>query len=514
MTKKTRTQKAFYNSVSPLILFTMKLIMQFVNRTLFIKYLGIYYLGLNGVFSNVLGMLSLAELGFGISIIYALYKPIAENKKEKVLAYMNLYSKAYKFIAIIIFLIGIVVYPFLPTILQTTSLNFEETCIYFLFLINSIVGYLLFSYKRGLLIANQENYIVSWLEFVLYFLITICQWLVMIFTQNYIFVLILTICYSISSNLLIAFVANKRYSLVNIVPDALTQEEKNSLKKNVLGNILGKISGFVVFSTDNILISTFISVTTVGLYSNYTIITTSFATLINQIMVSQTASVGNLIHTSSSDKVYEVFKRYHFINFAISYIVSILIFVLINPFITIWLGDEYLFKQEVVAILSIYFFMHNYRNAGFIVRDAYGLYWESRYKPIAEAVSNLVFSLLFLVVFKWGISGILLGTICSNLLTNTWYEPYIIFKYGLKMTIKEYIWINIQQWAVYFSTLLGLYFLAPQKWFDPSLLGWLQLAVVLGSSLIVVLLIVFHKDATFRWWLNFVKQAFIKIRRK
>ncbi|MBS4462459.1 MULTISPECIES: transporter [unclassified Facklamia] len=514
MTTKTRTQNALYNSASSLVLFPLKLLVQFVNRSLFIKLLGIYYLGLNGIFSNILGMLSVAELGLGASIVFALYKPIAENNNGKIIAYMNLYSKAYRFIALIIFGLGLIVSHFLPVILQVSQLSFEETVIYILFLINSVIGYLLFSYKRSLLNAHQENYIVLWLDFGLYVVTTICQWVIMWWTHQYILVLILTICSTILSNLLVAFVTNKRHPLKDIVPELITQEEKALLKKNVLGNIIGNIATVIVFSTDNILISSFISVTTVGIYSNYTLITNAFNLLLSQIMVSQSASVGNLVHTTNSAKVYEVYKRYQFVNFISSYLVSLLIFILINPFIVLWIGQDYLLSTQIVLLLSIYIFLQTYRYSGFILYNAYGLYWESRHKPIVEAVLNLVISLLFLVVFKWGISGILLGTICSNVLTNSWFEPYIIFKYGLKRSMKEYIWINILQWIVYFVTLFGLYFLAPQKWFASNLMGWIQMAIVIGSSLVLLLLIVFRKDVALKWWIDFVRKRFEKIFRK
>ncbi|MER0122282.1 lipopolysaccharide biosynthesis protein [Streptococcus sp. ZJ93] len=509
---KMRLQNAIYNSASALILFVLKLVMQFVNRTLFIKFLGIYYLGLNGVFSNILGMLALAELGLGTSIVYALYKPIAENKKEKIVAYMNLYKKVYKFIAIVILLLGLAVYPFLPSVLQVSSLSFEENTIYFLFLMNSIMGYLLFSYKRSLFIARQENYIVSWLDFSLYTVLSICQWLVMIFFRSYVLVLVLTICATVISNLLIAFLANKRYPLKNVKADVLTKSEKKSLKKNVLGNLVGNIAGFVVFSTDNILISSFISVTTVGLYSNYVIITNAFTKLISQIMESQTASVGNLIQTSSSDKVYEVFKRYQFANFVISYMVSVLIFLLMNPFINLWLGSDFLFSQRIVLILSIYFFIQAYRYSGFILYGGYGLYWESRYKPVAEAILNLLLSLLYLLYFKMGIEGILLGTICSTLLTNTWFEPYVIFKYGLKMSIKEYALLNFKHWAVFFITIFLLYSLLPQGLNLDNLLSWILHAVSFAIVFSLLILFIFCKDKALKWWLNFVSKRLVKKR--
>ncbi len=493
-------------------LFPLGFLLQFINRNLFIHFLGIYYLGLNGVFSSILGVLSLAELGVGASIIFALYKPVAKQDHSKIAAYMQLYQKIYRFIALVIFALGLVILPFLKTILQVESLSQEVIAIYLLFLANSVIGYLLFAYKRSLLIVHQETYIISGIEFIILLFTMIIQWGMMALTHHYILILCITILSKILSNVVIAYIVTKRYPMKDVVATPLTQEEKQSLKKNVLGNLAANISFVIVFSTDNILMSSFISVAAVGLYSNYTMITKAFDSLLSQLMSSQNASVGNLIHTSSSEKIYDVFKRYNFLNFALSFIGSLLIFVLINPFITLWIGKDYLLSSQIVLLLSMYVFMQTYRYSGFIFYSAYGLYWESRYKPIVEAVLNLVFSLLFLVVFKWGVSGILVGTICSTLLTNTWFEPYIIFKYGLKRTMKEYIWINIQQWLVYFVTLFGLYFMAPQRWFASSFLGWFQLAIVAGSSLTVLLLVVFHKNKTLRWWVDFVRTRLIKKR--
>jgi len=502
---KNRTQHAWYNSSSTLILFFLKLILQFINRNLFISFLGVYYLGLSGVFNNILGILSLAELGIGTSIVFSLYKPVAKNKKGKILAYMNLYSKVYKIIAIIIFILGILVYPFLTFILRVSQIGFKESVIYFLFLFNSVIGYLLFSYKRSLLIAFQENYIISWLEFIVYFIVTIFQWITMWATHNYILVLIITICSTISSNLLVALVANNRHSLKKVTPEKLTDEELKLLRKNVMGNIFGNIAGAIVFGTDNILISSFINVETVGLYSNYTMITNAFMNLISQMMGSQMASVGNLIHTSNADRVYEVFKRYQFINFVISYMISMMIFILINPFITIWLGEKYLFTTKVVTLLSVYLFIQNYRNAGLIMYGAYGLYWESRYKAIMEAILNLFLSLLFLLCFEWGIEGILLGTIFSTFLTNTWAEPYIIFKYGLKRSIREYIRLNIQQWSCFFITLACLYLVLPKQLSSAIFLVWMLIAILSVPCLFTIVILFFCKNDTLRWWLKFIK---------
>ncbi|MEW4354200.1 transporter [Streptococcus pneumoniae] len=508
---KTRTQQAWYNSVSTIGIFSLRFIFQFINRMIFLRFLGVYYLGLNGIFTSILGMLSLAELGIGTSIIYALYKPIAENRQGKIAAYMQLYRKIYRLIAFVIFLLGLLVLPFLPTILQETGLTGELISIYLLFLLNSVIGYLLFSYKRSLLVAYQENYVISWIDFGIFILSSIAQWLVLWGTQNYLLVLVMIVLATIVSNLFVAQVVDKRHPLGNAKIEGLTSAEKSSLKKNVIGNLAGNIAGVIVFSTDNILMSSFISVTAVGLYSNYTIITKNLDSLLLQLMSSQNASVGNLVHSADSDKVYQIFKRYNFLNFVLAFLLSLLVNALIQPFLRIWLGEEYLLSSWTVMLLSIYMFIQMYRYAGFIFYNAYGLYWESRYKPIAEAILNLVFSLLFLIVFKWGIEGILLGTICSTLLTNTWFEPYIIFKYGLKRSIREYLWINIKQWGLFLVSLTVIFGLKDSLLMSSTFWSWFALAALLTIALLFLLIATFFKTPEFRWWWKFLTAKIVSI---
>ncbi|MGT2799459.1 lipopolysaccharide biosynthesis protein [Streptococcus marmotae] len=511
---KTRTQQALHNSFSTISIFFLRLIFEFINRLLFLRFLGVYYLGLNGIFTSILGTLSLAELGIGTSITFALYKPIAESKTRKIVAYMRLYRAIYRVIAFIILLLGLAVLPFLPTILQESSLTTEVISIYLLFLMNSVMGYLLFSYKQSLLVAYRENYVISWMNFGIIIVSSLIQWIVLFTTQSYLLVRTLILLTTLVSNLLISYLVDKRHPLNDEEIEPLTPSEKSSLKKNVFGNLAGSIAGAVVFSTDNILMSTFISVATVGLYSNYTIITGSLNSFLSQLMGSQRSTVGNLVHTSDGEKVYQMFKRYNFLNFAIAFLFSLSIVILIQPFIMLWLGKEYLLSSRIVALLSVYTFVQMYRYAGFVFYNAYGLYWESRHKPIAEAVLNLTLSLLFLAVFKWGIEGILLGTICSTLLTNTWFEPYIIFKYGLKRPITEFVWTNVKQWGLFFGVLGLIHWLNTLLVLPYGLLPWLCAATLTVLALSSIIFLVYNKNEEFKWWWQLLTSRFAKLIRK
>ncbi len=505
---QNRFKNALYNSFSVFFSFLIKTVLQFIIRTFFISYIGVYYLGLDSVFMSVIGILSIAELGIGSSILFALYKVVAQKNSEKTVAYMQLYRKIYKIIAVAILMIGIAVLPFLPHLISI-NLNQEIMLSYFLILVNSCTGYLLFSYKRSLLIANQKTYIISIIELCIYIFTAIVQISGMIIFKSYLFYLATTLSATIITNIIIAYVTDKKYNLQNITADPLTKEEKDVLKKNVVGNFIGNLASVVVFSTDNLLVASLVNVTTVGLFSNYTLITSTFKRLMEQILLSQTASVGNLIHTENNKKIYTIFKKYTFLNFVISTTISALIFILINPFINIWLGEKFLLSKLFSLVLSTYLFVQAYRNVGFVFYSAYGLFWQSRYKPIIEAIANLVISYILAGPLQLGIIGIILGTIFSNILCNTWFEPYIIFKHGIKHSIREYYYTNIIHWMFFAGIMCFLYYI---NLFTPTnLIAWCIYAIICFVMILTIVIVAFFNTTECRW-LRLLIQSKIKNR--
>lgn len=412
------------------------IILSFVSRTVFINVLGANYLGINGLFNNILSMLSLAELGVGSAIIYSLYKPLAVKDESKIKALMGLYATAYRIIGCTVALLGIILVPFLDYLIKDNPNLPHLTVIYLMFLSNSVITYF-FAYKRSIIMADQKNYINTINQVRFNFIQNIIQIIILVLTQNYFLYLSVQIICSFSSNLLISKVADKMYPyLKNGKKEYLNNETKKSVFKNIGAMMSHKIGGVVVNSTDNILISKFVGVYWVGIYSNYIMIIIMINGVLNQAFTAVTASLGNLNAIESNEKSNDVFNTLFFVNFWIYGFCSISLFILFNPFINVWLGDKYIMDKSIVIMIVINFFVMGMRQTVIAYNNTLGLFWNDRFKPWFEAIINLVASIILLR--KFGIVGVFAGTFISTMTTSFWVEPYILYKHGFKKSLSIY----------------------------------------------------------------------------
>ena len=449
--KKSRTDYATLNTSIALAIQPFQAFIGFVSRTIFLNILGVTYLGLNNYLSSLVSMLSLAELGIGGAMTYALYGPLAREEHAKINAFMILFKKLYRVIGIGIFIIGSFLALFLPYIIKDYPINREVYIIYFLFVLNSASSYF-FSYKRTLLYVDQRNYVMTSIDFSLYVLRILLQIGVLIYTMNFVVYLLVGIFMNILGNLIMSMIVDRMYEYLfseEITP--INEEEKSKFVKNIKGNIVGGIGETIVFQTDSLLMGAYISLTAIGLYGNYIFVLGFLSLLVSTTINPVISSVGNLIHSSDTtllDKL-NFIKKFQFISFSIVYLLSMGFLIFINPFITIWLGNDFLFDIGVVILIVVNFFLTNYRRPALILISVYGLSYEQNYKTISEIILNIVFSLYYLVVLDLGVAGILLGTICSTVVTCIWYEPYSAFKYGMKSSSKEYFKTMIKHFTVF-----------------------------------------------------------------
>lgn len=338
--KKSRLEYSILNSSISMFIYILRLLIQFVARSFFIHYLGAEYLGLNGLFSNILSFLSLAELGIGTSIVFSLYKPLAENDEKHIVSLMRLYKKAYELIGIAIGIIGLIIIPLLPFIIKDSN-NIEMTNVYLyyiLFLTNSVVSYF-FTYKRSLIIADQKNYLVALNDFVFLFVLNVIQIICLYLFKNFTIFLVTQIIFTLIGNISISIITDRKYPfLKKVSPDKIEPELKQEIKKNVIGNMSSKLGGVIVMGTDNILISGFVGLTAVGIYSNYSLIIVSIQNLCKQITNSITASLGNFAVSGDSKRANQLYDNHLFVNHTLIYFFSTIMFNVINPFVSLWLG--------------------------------------------------------------------------------------------------------------------------------------------------------------------------------
>lgn len=412
-------------------------VLGFVCRMVFVRCLSADYLGVNGLFSNVLTMLSLAELGVGGAIVFALYKPLAENDEEKIASLMALYSKVYKIIGLFIGLFGLVLMPFLSFIIKEKP-NIDES-IYLLYainLFNTAISYF-FSYRSSLLIAAQRNYIVSGINYIVTIAQSMIQMIVLIVFRNYICYLLIQTVGTILYNIIVSAVAVKQFPYIRGKgAKELPSSEKRSLFSNVRDLMLYKISSLLVNSTDNILITYFGSLATTGVASNYTLLVSTLNSLLGQIFNGLTASVGNHNASESKDKQYNMFSFLNLMNFWLFGWAALGIYFCSTDIVKLCFGDEYVLDSSIAFVMALNFYTVGMMNAVWTYKHTMGLFHYGRFVQLFTGALNLIFSI---VLGKcWGLFGILFATFAARLCTNLWYDPCAVYKHGFGVPVHKY----------------------------------------------------------------------------
>lgn len=440
------------NAIFAMISNIVTILIGLVSQAVFLKTLGTEYLGVNGLFSNILSMLGIIELGIGSAIIYNLYRPIAEGNKEKIKSLMNFYKKSYRIIALVVSLIGLSIIPFLGSIVGEVSIKENIVYIYILCLIDVVASYLL-SYKRSILYASQKTYITNIIHIGYLFVMNLLQIIILLLTKNYILYLSIKIICRIVENIVITYIANKMYPYIkekNV--EEIDQNTKTDIITKVKGLIFHKIGSFIVLGTDNIIISKFLGVVTVGLYSNYNLIIQAVSNLFSQIFDSITASVGNLLVEDNVQKSYRIYKNMLMVNSWIFTFATAAIICLITPFIKIWIGEQYLLENSVLVVLMINFYIQGMRKTNLTFKGAAGIFHEDRFFPLIESVVNIIASIFFLHFF--GLAGVFLGTITSSLVFVLGSYPIYMYIPIFKRKYMEYIKDNFYYYIIAFVIVL------------------------------------------------------------
>ncbi len=511
----SRTGNTIKNTYVGIIAQVVTIILNFVNRTIFIKFLGVEYLGMGGLFSNVLSMLSLAELGIGVAMVYNLYKPLAENDEQSIKAYMNFYKLAYRIIAAIILVAGLALIPLLPVIIKDKpDVDYFELA-YVLFLLNTVASYL-FSYKRSIFSADQKERVNTINRTIFSIILCVAHLAVLVAFKSYIIYLIVTIAVTVLSNIRVSYLCDKKYPFLKRNKERLGKTEKRGLMKHVFAQMSHKFGGVVVNGTDNILTTSFVTggLALVGKYSNYTLFTGTLNTLINMVFNAVLPSVGNLNVNADREKLEKTYNKILFINASLMMIISCCLLVLADDFVTVWLGKEFVLSKYVVLIIVINFFVSGMRHATTVFINALGLYTKNKYKPWAEAAINLGASLI--LIQYMGFFGVLLGTTISTILTSFWVDPYVLYKHGFKKSV----WGYFLKYTLYTGVFVGM---CAAAYFGTSFIDvenifmWIVKAILVGIICCAVAFVLFFKTEEFKTLFNMVKsfaqRIFGKIKR-
>lgn len=485
---KSRTTNTIYNFISSVGGQLITILMQFIVRTVFINTLGKSYLGINGLFSNILSMLSLAELGVGTAILFKLYDPIANEDKHRITILMKFYKKIYTLIGIVIAIIGICLIPFLHFLIndyeRLGELGINVILIYLLYLFQSISSYLFWAYKSAIIKADQKEYFINLITYIFTILSGILQIIILCVFNNFELYVIVAVLNTILQNFAVSILANKKYSYINDkIDEKIETKEIKEIIKDCGALFLYKLNGVVLKATDNIIISMFLGLEMVGVYSNYYILYTTINTVFSKVFDSVTHSLGNLHTTHDYKNEYKVFKSTNIISVILGSTAGIGILCVADEFISAWIGKEWMIMQPFALLMGIELYTLSMRVVMSRYRNAMGLFQQSKYRPLAGMIINLIVSII--LVKYWGICGVLVGTIVADWTTMMWFDPIIIHKYGFKnnYSVKRYylknlkyivitVCIGIIDWLICSNVFVGL--------------GWLSVVIHAGICGITV----------------------------
>lgn len=512
MHNRSRTEYSVLNILTGVGGYILNTILGFACRMVFVRCLAADYLGVNGLFTNILTMLSLAELGVGSAIVYALYKPLAENDEEKIAALMRVYARAYRAIGCIIFLVGLALMPFLNLIIrEQPSISENIHLLYLINLVNTASTYF-FSYKSSLLIAAQRNYIVGGINYAIAILQSILQIVYLLTFRHYLGYLLIQTGGTFLFNFVVSRVAERQFPCISKRDvQILPEREKKALLANTRDLMIYKVSGLLVNSTDNVLITFFKGLAVTGIASNYTLLINTLNSLLGQVFNGLTASIGNHNASESNESKFRMFKFLNMLNFWIFGWGAIGILYCSSDLVHLCFGEEYVLAIEIPFVMALNFFTVGMMNAVWTYKHTMGLFRYGRSIQCITGILNVVFSVV--LGTYWGLFGILIATFFARLLTNLWYDPYAVFVYGFGKSPKSYI-----ERIVYYILVLGIDAILCRLSFvlvHGSLLAQALIKVLLCSLITnAVFAVAFCRTPEFQMMKHYASRIWLKVRKR
>ena len=441
------------NSAAAFVGQIVTIVLGVVLRWFFVHYLGQDYLGVNSVMESMVTILSMTDLGIGTSVTFALYKPIADGDEKRVGALMAFYRKVYMVIGFGTALLGPFLLPFMRFFTREATDVPHMTGIYLLFLANTALSYF-FAYKRTLLSAYEENYVNSITEDTVAVFKYLLQGMFLFFARSYIGYLSVSLAATLVTNLIISHSCDRKHPFVKKYHHAsLYPEDKAQLKTSIVSMLYQNIGAKLVTGTDNLMIS-YAKLTLMGIYSNYAMVVSIAARIVYNVLHSIMGSIGNLMVEEDNAHKSKVYEEFFFATFCFYCLLSVGFAGCLERFLLIWAGDGWLLGPSITFIVILNFFLNGLRQPNVVIIEAAGLFNKMRAKAVSEVIVNLVVSLLFLIVFDWGIYGVLLGTTVSMVSVCIWWETGAVHRFALHTSVKRF-W---RQYAGYLVFCAGVCF--------------------------------------------------------
>lgn len=449
--KIERSKNAGRNILFGTFLKVYQIIIPFVMRTVMLYYLGEQYLGLSSLFTSVLQVLNLAELGVGSAMVYSMYRPIADNDSTTICALMKLYRLYYRVIGLIIAVAGLLLTPFIPKLISGSVP--DNLSIYALYLLNlgaTVLSYWLFAYKNSLLQAHQRTDIVSKVTLFTSTVLYGSQLFILIVLKNYYLYVIATLASQALTNIITAVVVDRMFP--NYHPKGkLSKDVVRGINQRIKDLFTAKIGGVVVNSADNVVISAFLGLTQLAIYQNYYFILKSIIGFIALIFVACTAGIGNSIVVETKEKNYNDLKKFTFIIAWIAGFCCCCFLCIYQPFMKLWVGEKLMLNYSAVVCFVVYFFVYEINQLLNTYKDAAGIWHEDRFRPLVTAAVNLVLNLILVQII--GIYGVILCTVLSMVFVGM---PWLLHNLFTVLFDKKQLWTYVKDLFQYVAVTIAV----------------------------------------------------------
>lgn len=509
----SRTENSTKNVISSLFCQTAVILAGFIVRTVFIRTLGEQYLGINGLFSNFISMLSLTELGIGTSITYKLYKPLAQKDHDSICKYMNLFRRLYRIIGFLMLAIGLILMPLIPLFIKGDTSFFNVYAVFAIYLLQSVSTYLFFAYKSALIKADQKAYVVTNITMAVYLVEYILQIITLLLFQNFYVYILIVVAGNLLINLIVSLRVDKQYAYLKKDEKSYpSKENTKEMFKDCYALSLYKVNGVVLKAVDNIVLSKFIGLAIVGLYSNYLMIYTHLKDFVASFYNGIISSLGNLYVEEDSKKTSDLFDQINYITFVLFGVLAVGIYSVVNPFMELWIGEKYLLSESFVIMFAMEFYIYGILKVLSTFRTSMGLFQQGKYRPFLGTVINIVLSIA--LVREYGIVGVIFATLVANVSTYFLIDSLIIFKKGFRnsVSIRGYYLKNLINLGVVILSAVAIRFVTGM--FDNV---WLRFFIGGGLSVVVTLslmFIVYRKQRGFQEAVKRIGGIIMKILRK
>jgi len=409
----------------------IRLLFPFLNRTLFLWLLGPAYLGLNGLFGSILGVLMLAELGFGTAVVCSMYKPVADDDRELLCAYLKFYRSVYRWVGTVIFVGGLALLPFLDSLVHgSVPPDIDLRVLYVIHLVNTAASYFLFAYRGVVLGAHHRNDVITNIRTGVSVAQYVAVFLILLVTRNYYHYVLATVVFTVLQNVLLVKASRRLFP--DIEPRGrLSPELRRRVVSDVKSIFMHKVGGVVTYSTDNLVISSFLGLVAVASYGNYYYVATSVAGLVSVVYSSMTGGFGNKIYTESKEENFRILMRMNRLSMIVIVFCSAMMAALYQPFMKVWVkGDPALMRHALTPVLMVfYFYIMQSRQVLLVFKSADSLWKQDRWKPIVAGAVNLATNILFVIFLPgaYKLDGVIFSTIIGFVLIQIPWESHVVF---------------------------------------------------------------------------------------